>query len=121
MKSHRKTEGETERWKGGIRDGEKGTGTEWGARRRDAVISESGEDKQQNKAGDIHGKEIKRSHCVWVVGGALRHGNESMTRGQCQRREREREGESKMKRKKLGEGATHTHRETDTKFIVFIV
>lgn len=32
MKSHRKTEGETERWKRGIRDGEKGAGTEWGVR-----------------------------------------------------------------------------------------
>lgn len=32
MKSHRKTEGATERWKRGIRDGEKGAGTEWGSR-----------------------------------------------------------------------------------------
>lgn len=37
--------------------------------------------------------------------------------------ERKREGGSKMKRKKLGEGATdrERERETDTKFIVFIV
>lgn len=44
-----------------------------------------------------------------------------MTQGHHQRGERERDRASEMKRKKLGEGTTHTERETDTKFIVFIV
>lgn len=110
MKSHRKTEGETERWKRGIRGGEKGAGTEWVAGWRDALISESGEDKLQNKTGDIHGKEMKKLPvCVCVCRGVLAWERECDTGSVPEERKRERGGEQDEE-KEVG-GGRDTHRE----------